>query len=42
MEEKYRKRGASKDKRGIIPNRTDISLRPKIVDEKNRFGDFLR
>ncbi|MEZ4906206.1 MAG: hypothetical protein R2771_00790 [Saprospiraceae bacterium] len=31
---KYRKRGASKDKRGIIPNRTDISLRPKIVDEK--------
>ncbi|MEZ4907266.1 MAG: IS30 family transposase [Saprospiraceae bacterium] len=37
---KYRKRGASKDKRGIIPNRTDISLRPKIVDEKNRFGDF--
>lgn len=37
---KYRKRGAAKDKRGIIHNRIDISMRPKIVDEKVRFGDF--
>lgn len=37
---KYRHRGASKDKRGIIKNRIDIESRPKIVDEKTRFGDF--
>jgi len=36
---KYRKRGAAKDKRGIIKNRVDIEERPKIVDEKIRFGD---
>jgi len=36
---KYRKRGNAKDKRGIIRNRVDIDLRPKIVDEKIRFGD---
>lgn len=35
-----RKRGAKKDKRGIIPNRIDISMRPKIVEKKERFGDF--
>ena len=37
---KYRKRGASKDKRGIIQNRIDISQRPPIVEEKIRVGDF--
>lgn len=37
---RYRKRGASKDKRGIIPGRVDIENRPKIVDDKERFGDF--
>lgn len=26
--------------RGCIPGRVDISQRPKIVDEKSRFGDF--
>jgi IS30 family transposase len=36
---KYRKRGAAKDTRGIIRNRIDIDIRPKIVDEKIRFGD---
>ena len=36
---KYRKRSAAKDKRGIIKNRVDIDMRPKIVDEKYRFGD---
>lgn len=37
---KYRKRGNAKDTRGIIKNRVDISMRPSIVDEKTRFGDF--
>ena len=37
---KYRKRGAARDKRGIIKNRVDIDMRPKIVDKKDRFGDF--
>ena len=37
---KYRKRGASKDTRGIIKDRVDISLRPEIVDQKSRFGDL--
>jgi IS30 family transposase len=36
---RYRKRGAGKDNRGIIPGRTDIDQRPKIVEEKIRFGD---
>jgi transposase, IS30 family len=37
---KYRKRGASKDKRGIITDRVDIDQRPKIVEERSRFGDL--
>jgi len=37
---KYRKRGASKDTRGIIKDRIDISQRPAIVDQKQRLGDF--
>ena len=37
---KYRKRGAAKDSRGCIKNRTDISLRPAIVDQKIRLGDL--
>lgn len=37
---RYRKRGNSKDNRGIIKNRVDISERPSIVDEKIRFGDL--
>lgn len=37
---KYRKRGALKDKRGIIRNRVCIEERPSIVDEKKRFGDL--
>ncbi len=36
----YRKRGASKDSRGIIKNRISIDQRPEIVDQKNRFGDL--
>ena len=37
---KYRKRGASKDARGIIKDRIGIEHRPAAVDEKNRFGDL--
>lgn len=37
---KYRKRGNSKDTRGIIKDRVDIDQRPAIVEEKTRFGDL--
>ncbi len=37
---KYAKRGSKKAGRGYILNRVDIDNRPKIVDEKIRFGDF--
>ena len=37
---RYGKRGALKDKRGQIPNRRDISLRPAEVEKKERFGDL--
>lgn len=37
---RYRKRNHSKDNRGLITNRVDISKRPEIVDEKMRFGDL--
>ncbi|MEC4115303.1 IS30 family transposase [Myroides pelagicus] len=36
---KYRKRGASKDNRGLITSRVDIEKRPSIVDKKDRIGD---
>lgn len=35
-----RKRGRSKDSRGIIPNRTPIEKRPKIVNKRKRIGDI--
>lgn len=35
-----RKRGNYKDSRGLIPNRTPIAKRPKIVDKRKRKGDF--
>lgn len=37
---RYRKRGASKDSRGIIKDRTSIEQRPKIVEKRERFGDL--
>ena len=37
---RYRKRGNLKDSRGIIKDRISIDERPKIVEEKARFGDF--
>lgn len=37
---KRRKRLSSKDKRGIIPNRTFIDNRPAIVEQKVRIGDW--
>lgn len=36
----YRKRGNSKDTRGIIVGRIDITQRPAEVELKERFGDF--
>ena len=35
-----RKRGNRKDTRGIIPGRTPISKRPKIVNRRTRLGDI--
>ena len=37
---KYNKRGAKTSGRGLIPHRVDISLRPEIVELKERLGDF--
>ena len=37
---RYRKRGGSKDQRGLITNRIPINKRPKEVEEKSRFGDL--
>src|SRR5699024_310089 len=37
---RYRKRGNTKDNRGIIKNRVGIEKRPKIVEERGRFGDL--
>jgi IS30 family transposase len=37
---KYTHRGHKNAGRGCIPGRIDIRERPKIVDKKNRFGDF--
>jgi IS30 family transposase len=39
-DKRYRKRGDSKDSRGLLSNRVDIDQRPAIVDQKNRFGDL--
>ena len=37
---RYRKRGSSKDRRGIIKDRVDIDQRPPVVEERKRFGDL--
>lgn len=37
---KYRKRGSSKDTRGIIRDRVSIDNRPKVVEKRERFGDL--
>jgi IS30 family transposase len=37
---RHRKRGNYKDSRGLIANRVSIEKRPKIVDERKRFGDL--
>jgi IS30 family transposase len=37
---RYRKRGASKDKRGQIVGRVGIEKRPAVVDKKERIGDL--
>ena len=35
-----RKRGNRRDNRGVIPNRTPIEARPKIVSKRSRVGDL--
>jgi len=37
---RYNKRAGKTAGRGLIPNRTDISKRPAIVDRKTRVGDW--
>lgn len=37
---KYNRRGSGKAGRGCIPNRVDISQRPKIVKAKSGLGDW--
>jgi len=37
---RYRKRGAAKDRRGLIKGRVDISLRPVEVEARQRLGDL--
>lgn len=37
---KRRKRRHIKDRRGSIPNRIGIEFRPKVVEQKERFGDW--
>ena len=37
---KYAKRGSKNAGRGMILNRVDIEMRPKVVDDKKRFGDL--
>lgn len=37
---KYNRRSYTTSGRGCIPNRTDIDLRPAIVDSKSRVGDW--
>jgi IS30 family transposase len=37
---RYNKRSGENAGRGLIPNRTDISERPAIVDRKKRLGDW--
>lgn len=37
---RYRKRGASRDNRGIISNRIGIENCPVIVEQRSRFGDL--
>lgn len=37
---KYNYKSGSKSGRGCIPNRIDISKRPRVVDKKQRIGDW--
>jgi transposase, IS30 family len=39
-QKKRRKRYGSYDRRGNLPNRVSIELRPTIVDQRTRFGDW--
>ncbi|MDB9741942.1 IS30 family transposase [Akkermansiaceae bacterium] len=37
---RYRKRGAAKDRRGIIANKTPMTERPEVVEKRERLGDL--
>ena len=37
---RYRKRGQTKDNRGLIVGRVDIDQRPAVVEKKDRIGDL--
>lgn len=37
---RYRKRGAKKDRRGIVADKISIDERPDVVKNRERFGDF--
>ena len=39
-QKKRRKRYGSRDRRGKLPNRRSIEERPKIVDQRQRIGDW--
>ena len=39
-DKRYRKRGHSKDSRGLLIGRVDIDQRPAVVDHKERIGDL--
>ena len=39
-DKRYKKRYGSNDRRGEIPNKVSIEQRPKIVEKKERIGDF--
>lgn len=40
QDKRYRKRGAAKDRRGVIPNRTPMIERPNVVEKRERLGDL--
>lgn len=39
-QKKRRKRAGGRDRRGIIPDKVSIEVRPAIVDERSRLGDW--
>ena len=40
LEKRYQKRSNTNNRRGQIPDRISIEMRPEIVDKKEKFGDL--